>query len=297
VSFGGLATACQGSAKIREVRTGILAAALVFACAAASSVGAAAEGGRIAYSSRDWPRNGGDNWEIWVLRADGSGRHDVSDETSCDDVAPAWSPTGRRIAFVCRSLTAGNPESLSVMNADGSGVRRVIRSSRNDLGAPSWSPDGRHLAVAFRGYISLVDIATGSTRRLVRGSGATTWSPDGRWIAFNRALGGGGISIVGADGRGLRTLTRGDDGSPAWSPDGRTILFVAQGKIDLIRPDGTGKRTVGFGDDAAWSPDSRWIVFSTEGTTAAGVWIMQRDGSHERHVVHDFQLAGVSWTA
>ncbi len=54
------------------------------------------------------------------------------------DVTPAYSPSGRRIAFV--SNTDGNFE-IYVMNADGTGLLRLTRDPAEDL-TPRWSPDG-----------------------------------------------------------------------------------------------------------------------------------------------------------
>src|SRR5919198_3017148 len=58
---------------------------------------------------------------------------------------PAWSPDGRRLAYVCANFA------LCVMNADGSG-----QTALTDTGAwsgayvfdeyPTWSPDGKRLA-------------------------------------------------------------------------------------------------------------------------------------------------------
>jgi dipeptidyl aminopeptidase/acylaminoacyl peptidase len=59
------------------------------------------------------------------------------------------------------------------------------------------------------------------------------WSPDGSRIAyvgdskprFSPNV-GSGLFVVGADGRGRRRVTRGEDWSPAWSPDGTTLAFA-----------------------------------------------------------------------
>jgi TolB protein len=272
----------------------VLAATVVAARAAAA---AAPLAGHIAYSSRDWPRNGGDNWEIWLLKADGSERHNVSRNESCDDVGPAISHGGRQIAFVCHSLRAGNPELLSVVEIDGSGTRRIAGGGSHRLSTPAWSPDDSRLAIAVDGFVSVVDVRTGQVRRLVRGGGNTTWSPDGRWIAFNRTSSGGGISIVGSDGLHLRTLTRGDESSPQWSPDGRTILCTHEGGLVLMRPDGSGRTVMSLGAGAAaWSPDSRRIAYTVDaGPDGGGVWVVDRDGRHRRYVARDSQLQGVSW--
>ena len=62
----------------------------------------------------------------------------------------------------------------------------VVNAGASD---PAASPDGRTLAVASRGWIWLVDRATGAARRVTRGGqmdSRPAWSPDGRLLAFVR---------------------------------------------------------------------------------------------------------------
>jgi len=108
------------------------------------------DGRRIAFETI---RDG--NWEIYVMQADGSNQTRLttslvapdtstwSDEmsplgpvatTPLDDVLPAWSPDGSRIAFA--SKRDGNWE-IYVMNADGSDQTRLTHDPGMDWG-PGW---------------------------------------------------------------------------------------------------------------------------------------------------------------
>ena len=161
---------------------------------------------------------------------------------------PAWSPDGRRIAFV--SNRDGSND-IFVVNADGSGLRNLTRSRGNDRD-PVWSPDGRVIAfqgrrarpseverAVCRGHCDREEIyavnADGSgLRRLTRNwkfDSPVAWSPDGRKILFQR-LHHPDVWVMNADGSGKRNLTPSVTQplavhrSPAWSPNGRKILFL-----------------------------------------------------------------------
>lgn len=92
------------------------------------------------------------DFNIADIRVDGSDRRRLTSSPAYD-IAPDYSPDGRRIAFTSgRSAPPGSEDDPAysetyVMNADGSHVRRItFNRGLFDL-APAWSPDGRHLVV------------------------------------------------------------------------------------------------------------------------------------------------------
>ena len=85
--------------------------------------------------------------QIYVARPDGSRAVNVSRSRSVGpsrllETAPAWSPDGRRLAYV---VDRGRGTDVWVMNADGSRERRVASAPLVRAG-PEWSRDGRFLA-------------------------------------------------------------------------------------------------------------------------------------------------------
>lgn len=113
-------------------------------------------------------------------------------------------------------------------------LRRAIRltPARRNI-QPSWSPTGRRLAFVSREFLFVQD-ARGRGRPI---AGDTThdisnpaWSPDGRRIAFSAGRHGARLMMIRPDGTGVRTVTNGPfDTNPAWSPDGTLIAFARQG--------------------------------------------------------------------
>jgi TolB protein len=242
--------------------------------------------GRIVFQS---DRTG--DFEIFSM---GPAGNDVVNMTAApgDDIHPAWSPDGARVAYVSGS-------DLAIANPDGSNRQVVVR----DAAFPAWSPDGMRLV--FRRASGLWIIATnGSSLRQLTSLQETedtpSWSPDGRLIAFSVLS--GAIAAVAVDGTRLPDLVPGDsatqNGAPSWSPDGSMLAFHrltdgfsvnAPQRIYVVRADGTGLRQVSrfaAGQDwtPAWSPDGTQLVFAHEIGGEFDIYVVNADGSAQRQV-------------
>jgi Tol biopolymer transport system component len=196
--------------------------------------------------------------------------------TEMSDACPAWSPDGRRLAYVSRLGARSNGVIYAV---DPDGANRVRLSpfevmdatTRGVDGCPVYTPDGH--AILFPTHDGLWAMNPDGTNR--RQLTPETWrmdpdialSPDGRTLAFTDGGGAGaGIRdlfvrpLAGGPARQLVVLEAGRylDTAPAWSADGSRLAFsVATDSQELFEPhesrlyvvnaDGTGLAEVPTG--------------------------------------------------
>jgi TolB protein len=164
--------------------------------------------------------SGSSGGEIWVMRADGSGATQLTNNAVLDE-GPAWSPDGGRITFA-RTVPGGPNGDLGadlwIMNPDGSGETQLTAMT-GFVEEPEWSPNGHRILFARmrasgpKGDLFTVKSDGSDLKRIatMRTGGPlidATWSPNSRRVLMRNPK--GVLRIARADGSHVRRLTRGD---------------------------------------------------------------------------------------
>jgi TolB protein len=193
---------------------------------------------RIAYVTADGLGQG-TRYKLMVADSDGMNEQVVVRSPE-PRLSPAWSPDGRRLAYV--SFERGN--STIYVQDLGTGGREVVASFKGINGAPSFSPDGRRLAMTLsksgNPEIYVMDLGSKALTQVTRHYGIDTesaWMPDGRSLLFTSDRAGKPqvYSVAATGGEPTRVSFQGESNARATvSFDGKKI-GMAQGAGNIYR--------------------------------------------------------------
>ncbi|MGD0536784.1 MAG: hypothetical protein ABSC03_03960 [Verrucomicrobiota bacterium] len=224
------------------------------------------------------------DWDLFVMRPDGSERHPLTDTREFNEAGVRFSPDGTHLLYY--RMPAKEPVdnntygTFELVIADANGAHPV--SYGNNFPWAAWGPDGKSLAALKPDGIHIVEIATRKTVRTMPRQGIVqqlVWSPDGTgfvgtanglgpyWnIGWLRA-GTGEISAVSETDRYNCT--------PDWMPDSRQVVYArgiipkegGRAELWIASVDGHEKRML-YAEagrhiyGACPSPDGRHLLFT-----------------------------------
>ena len=223
------------------------------------------------------------------------------------ELAPAFSPDGRRLAYFCdrdgyfeiRILdlaTGGEEAPLSLL------LHVTIDAVRPQLRGIDWAPDGR--SICFVGdrlgrpwlFIKPLDGGTLQRIRLPFDDVAQPqYSPDGRQILLVGYRNGyADLYLMDLESVDVRRLSTKDwpESDPAWSPDGKSIVFAGEtdGQLDIWKLDVATRQserltaTPANETNPAWRPDGAAVTFVSDAGGAPNLYTLDLSrGEVTRH--------------
>lgn len=253
------------------------------------------------------------NFEIYRVGTAGGDLRRLTNDRVNNDLSPAASRDGRRIAWE-KEILASNGSitgvEIWVMGVDGSDPRAVV-SNGSENRNPSWTRGDSALVFESRvsGNSEIMRVAaTGGTPvNLSRNSFADQHprvSPDGASVLFhsNRDL-NFEIYVMGSDGSNPRNLSSNpaDDRYPAWIPDGTGIVWSRfTDSFDIFRMDATGANQRAIASSSfeetnpSVSPDGSAVVYQTNRFPRSSLDVAQLSEQSARALTGNASRAAVS---
>lgn len=178
--------------------------------------------------------------DIYTAPAKEGEVRNLTDSQGVRELAPAWSPDGRWVAYL--SDRSGEYE-YYVRPSDGTGAERRVSTDGDVWRYPAvWSPDSRLLAYGDKKQrLRIVEVATGRTTDVDRGTRnditSYNWAPDSKWIAYAK-LGQNQFSeiwVYSLASNKTQRLSGGmtSDTEPVFDPKGRYLYFLSNRDFNL----------------------------------------------------------------
>jgi len=232
-----------------------------------------------------------DNWEIFVMNADGSNPVNLTQTPNENEHYPQVSPDGTKICFsVDQGEGRDAVRSLHVMDSDGTHRRKLVENARE----PFWSPDGKVIGFLPQEYpkfnvmdyytkgMSFYDLSTGQITPHQNSTNLyhlynPSFARNGKWIVATVHAGMGfDHTILAIEAHGTNIVNLKIPGCrPCLSPDGKQIAWgsgdheMEAAPIDLDSDfPAVGEWRLHIKDETNetyhidWSPDSRFLSLS-----------------------------------
>lgn len=232
-----------------------------------------------------------DNWEIFVINADGSNPVNLTQTPNVHEHYPQVSPDGTKICFsVDEGEGRDTVRSLWIMDIDGKNRKKLVDSARE----PFWSPDSKVIGYLGQEYpkFNVMDYYTKGMNFYHLDTGKIEphpnteklhhlynpgFSHNGKWIAATVHAGMGfDHAILLIEAKGDKIINLNISGCRPWlSPDGKQIAWGAGDHQIAVAPLDTSLDNPAVGTwrlqildqtnkiyHVDWSPDSCFLSIS-----------------------------------
>ncbi len=250
---------------------------------------------RVAYVTST--RKAGGDQQVMLKMADADGINPVTLVTSSDPLmSPAWSPDGRRIAYV----SLENKQASIYVQEVYAPRRQKVASFKGINGAPAWSPDGRKLAMTLskdgNPEIYVYDINRKTLARLTNHYAIDTepaWSPDGRYLVFTSDRGGRPqiYRVPSFGGKVSRVTFEGNYNARAsYSADGKLLTLVTRRggafRIAVLDLASGSQQVLSDGEldeSPSFAPNGSMVIYATKNGGKGELAAVSVDGRvHQR---------------
>ncbi|MEN6336315.1 MAG: hypothetical protein ABFE01_18835 [Phycisphaerales bacterium] len=228
--------------------------------------------------------NEGGDWDLFLMRPDGSDRRRLTDTRQYNEAGAKFSRDGAKLLYyrmpVAERVDNNTYGLFELMIADSDGGNAT--SYGNRFPWASWGPDGRQIACLDRKGIQIVDLASRQVVRQIPRGGVVqqlVWSPDGkRFVGTANGLGvAWTVGCLDAETGQIHPVSEVDryNCTPDWLPDSEHVIYsrgIVPGKsgwaqLWLASVDGAQRQLL-YAEDkqhlygGCVSPDGNYILFT-----------------------------------